>query len=151
MSSETARATVAPFSQAGDRSRRRQGYAARLTRLATLELVSYRRRAMLMAGAAGAALLVDLVSKVVAVAAAPQTLLFNVFTDSRLGLGTGAILVVAACSLLACVLPARTVAVGAGVALGGATGNLASRYLWADRGGSPDFIQIGRASCRERV
>src|SRR5438876_10839795 len=99
-----------------------------------------------MAAAACAALLVDFVSKSVAVAVAPQPLLFNVSTHSRFGLGGSTIVVVAACSLLACVLPARVVAIGAGVALGGALGNLGSRYWWADRGGSPDFIPFSDGS-----
>ena len=56
------------------------------------------------------------------------------------------ILVAAATSLLACVVPARIVAVGAGVALGGGLGNLTSRYWWDARGGSPDFIPFGDGS-----
>jgi lipoprotein signal peptidase len=95
-----------------------------------------------MAGAALAALVLDFLTKTIAVAAAPRTLLFHVSSLEPFGLGASLILVAAATSLMACVLPTRVVAVGSGVALGGGLGNLASRYWWNDRGGSPDFIRL---------
>jgi hypothetical protein len=96
-----------------------------------------------MAGATGLAALIDFLSKELAVAVEPDALLFNVlgtFTSAPASL----VLVPAACSFLACVLPARAAAVGAGLALGGALGNLASRPRWWDtHGGTPDFIPFG--------
>lgn len=124
----------------------RGDYAESVERLTTLELVSYPRRATFMATAACLALLADFVSKTVVVAIGPQTLLFNVNTHSFFGQGARTILVPIACSLLACVLPPRVVTLGAGVALGGALGNLASRYWWAGRGGAPDFIPFSDGS-----
>jgi hypothetical protein len=115
-------------------------------RFATLELPGWPRRAVLMAAVACVALAADLGSKAVAVAVAPHTLLFNVSQHSPFGLGESLIVVLAALSLTACVLPARAVALGAGLALGGALGNLASRRLWAGRGGSPDFIPFADGS-----
>jgi hypothetical protein len=115
-------------------------------RFPTLELDGYGRRAAIMATTAPIAMLVDFGSKSVAVALGPRTLLFNVSTHSPAGLGEGLIVVLAACSLLACVLPVRVVALGAGVALGGALGNLMSRHLWATAGGSPDFIPFADGS-----
>jgi len=111
-------------------------------RLATLELDRYPRRALVMAAAAVAALTFDVATKAVAVAIEPETLIFNPVHRSFAGLETGLIAVVAACSLLACVLPARVVALGAGAAFGGAVGNLASRHVWEASGGTPDFIRF---------
>jgi hypothetical protein len=99
-----------------------------------------------MATAAVGALVVDFVSKAVVVAVQPSGLLFNVSMRSPLGLGESLIFVFAACSLLACVLPSRVVALGAGVAFGGALGNLTSRHWWGARGGSPDFIRFADGS-----
>ena len=99
-----------------------------------------------MAAAALAAFAVDFVSKEVAVALEPASLLFHVSDRSPFGLGSSLILVAALTSLLACVVPARLVVVGAGVALGGAVGNLVSRHWWGARGGSPDFIRFGDGS-----
>ena len=99
-----------------------------------------------MAVAALGALAVDFASKKVAVAVDPQTLLFNVSERDVFGLGTGAILLAGLCSVLMCVLPLRLIAVGAGIALGGALGNLASRYWWEHQGGSPDFIPFADGS-----
>jgi hypothetical protein len=111
-----------------------------MNRVPTLQLLHYPRRVALMVAAAGAAAIVDFVSKEIVVAVEPDALLFNVlgtFTTAPASL----VLVPAACSFLACVLPARTVALGAGLALGGALGNLASRPRWWDsHGGTPDFI-----------
>lgn len=117
-----------------------------MDRFATLELRAYPRRAFVMAAAALAAVLVDFVSKAVAVALQPDTLLFHVSGRTPFGLGASLIVVVAACALLACVLPARVVALGAGVALGGALGNLTSRHWWGMHGGSPDFIPFADGS-----
>jgi signal peptidase II len=114
--------------------------------LATLELGAYRQRVNLMAAAALVAIVVDFFSKTTAIALMPDGLLFNVSTSAPLDLGSSLILVAGLSSLLACVLPTRAVAIGAGVALGGAVGNLTSRYLWADQGGSPDFIPFGDGS-----
>ncbi len=99
-----------------------------------------------MAAAAFAALSVDFVTKEIAVALEPASLLFNVSERTPFGLEGTLILVAASTSLLACVVPARIVAVGAGVALGGGLGNLTSRYWWDARGGSPDFIPFGDGS-----
>ena len=110
--------------------------------LETLKLERFPYRAFLMASAALAAFALDFVTKTIAVAVAPSTLLFNVSNLSPFGLGGSLILVAAATSLMACVLPPRAVAVGAGVALGGGLGNLVSRNWWSERGGSPDFIRL---------
>jgi hypothetical protein len=110
--------------------------------LETLELDRFPNRAVVMAIAALAAFVVDFVTKEVAVAIEPGSLRFHVSDLEPFGLGASLILVVAATSLLACVLPARLVAVGAGVALGGGLGNLVSRHWWSVRGGSPDFIPL---------
>jgi hypothetical protein len=115
-------------------------------RFPTLELDAYRWRVSLMTLAASSALMVDLVSKNVAVAMHPDTLLFNVSDRMPFGLGSEVILVAAASSLLACVLPVRMIAVGAGLALGGSLGNLTSRHWWGDLGGSPDFIPFADGS-----
>jgi hypothetical protein len=115
-------------------------------RFPTLELVTYPRRAVVMAAAAGLALSVDFMSKTVAVAVWPPSLLFNISTHTPFGMGERLIVVLAACSLLACVLPSRVVGIGAGLALGGAIGNLVSRYAWSGLGGSPDFIPFGDGS-----
>jgi hypothetical protein len=117
-----------------------------VSRFATLELERFPSRALLMAIAALAALAVDFTTKELAVALDPSTLLFNVSDRAPFGLGATLILVAAATSLLACVVPARIVAVGAGIALGGGLGNLTSRYWWNARGGSPDFIPFGDGS-----
>ena len=117
-----------------------------MNRVATLELADYPRRAALMAGVALAALVTDFVSKEIAVALEPDALLFHVSERTVFGLGTSLILVAAATSLLACVLPSRVVALGAGVALGGALGNLTSRTWWSAYGGSPDFIPFADGS-----
>jgi lipoprotein signal peptidase len=99
-----------------------------------------------MAVVALGALAVDFASKKVAVAVDPQTLLFNVSDRDVFGLGSGAILLTGLASLLMCLLPLRLIALGAGIALGGALGNLASRYWWEHRGGSPDFIPFADGS-----
>ena len=117
-----------------------------MSRFATLDLPGFPSRASLMATAAVMALVVDFVSKEIVVALDPQTLLFHVSDRDVYGLGTGAILVAALSSLLVCVLPLRVIAVGAGVALGGAVGNLTSRHWWGQRGGSPDFIPFADGS-----
>jgi hypothetical protein len=106
-------------------------------RFETLELAGYPRRVLLMAAAALAVLAVDLASKVVAVAVGPHTLLFNVSHRSPLGLGQSAIVVFVAISLAACVIPSRTVALGAGIALGAALGNLTSRQSGPAAAGAP--------------
>ena len=121
-------------------------YAQRVSRFATLELWGFPHRAVVMAAAGLAALAVDFVTKRAAVALEPDSLLFHVSDRAPFGLGAGLILVTASSSLLACVVPARLVAVGAGVALGGAVGNLVSRHWWSARGGSPDFIPFGDGS-----
>jgi len=115
-------------------------------RFETLELAAYPRRVLLMVGATLLVLAIDLASKVVVVAVHPHTLLFNVSQRSPFGLGESLIVVFVAMSLLACVLPSRAVALGAGIALGAALGNLTSRHVWAGRGGSPDFIPFGDGS-----
>jgi hypothetical protein len=117
-----------------------------VSRFATLDLPGFPYRASLMAAVAVTALAVDFVSKEIVVALDLQTLLFNVSDRNVFGLGASAILVAAASSLLMCVLPLRVVAVGAGVALGGALGNLTSRHWWEQRGGSPDFIPFADGS-----
>jgi lipoprotein signal peptidase len=117
-----------------------------MNRFATLELDAYPRRATLMAAAAAIALLIDLVSKHVAVALEPSTLLFSVSSRTPFGLESGVIFVAAASSLVACIVPARIVVVGAGVALGGALANLTSRHVWRMEGGTPDFIRFGDGS-----
>ena len=99
-----------------------------------------------MAAAASAAFAADFVTKEVAVALEPRTLLFHESEMAPFGLGMSLILVAAATSVLACVVPARLIAVGAGVALGGALGNLTSRHWWSARGGSPDFIPFSDGS-----
>ena len=110
-------------------------------RLATLELDDFPQRLSVMILAAFCALFVDVVSKTVAVEVWPDALLFNVSDRMPFGLAAG-ILLAAASSVLACVLPVRLVAVGAGLALGGSVGNLASRHWWGELGGSPDFIRF---------
>jgi lipoprotein signal peptidase len=117
-----------------------------VSHLETLELRRFPNRALLMAAAALAAFSVDFVTKNLAVALEPDSLLFHVSDSAPFGLGSSLILVAAATSLLACVVPARLVALGAGVALGGGVGNLASRRWWSERGGSPDFIRFGDGS-----
>jgi hypothetical protein len=99
-----------------------------------------------MAAAALAALAVDFTTKSVAVALEAEPLIFHVSDRAPFGLGGSLILVAASTSLLACVVPARLVAIGAGVALGGALGNLASREWWSERGGSPNFIRFADGS-----
>ncbi len=118
-----------------------------MSRLATLELERFPSRVVVMVVATLGAFGVDFVSKEIAVALEPDSLLFHISERApSFGLGAGLILVAAATSLLACVVPARVVAVGAGLALGGALGNLVSRRWWAARGGSPDFIPFGDGS-----
>jgi hypothetical protein len=112
---------------------------------ATLDLDAYGRRVSIMAIATLSAFVIDFAAKTVAVALDPRTLLFNVSTHAPLGFRTSLVLVIAG-SLAACVLPTRLVAIGAGVALGGALGNVASRHLWAEQGGSPDFIPFADGS-----
>ena len=114
--------------------------------LETLELERFPERALVMAAAAFAAFLVDFVSKELAVALEPDTLLFHVSDRDPFGLGAALIVVVGAMSLLACVVPSRIVAIGAGAALGGALGNRMSREWWSSHGGSPDFIRFGDGS-----
>jgi hypothetical protein len=117
-----------------------------MTRLATLALDEFPQRVSLMVLAAISALFVDFVSKTVAVAVWPDALLFNVSDRALFGPGAGVIVISALSSLLACVLPVRLVAVGAGLALGGSAGNLASRHWWGELGGSPDFIRFADGS-----
>jgi hypothetical protein len=117
-----------------------------VSRFATLDLPGFPYRASLMAAAAVMALAVDFVSKEIVVALDPGTLLFNVSDRDVYGLGTAAILVAASSSLLVCLLPMRVIAIGGGVALGGALGNLTSRHWWEQRGGSPDFIPFADGS-----
>jgi hypothetical protein len=117
-----------------------------VSRLATLDLSGFPYRAYLMASVAVAALAVDFVSKEIVVALDPHTLLFNISDRDAFGLGASAIVIAAASSLLMCVLPLRVIAIGAGVALGGALGNLTSRHWWEQRGGSPDFIPFADGS-----
>jgi lipoprotein signal peptidase len=114
--------------------------------LTTLELRTYHRRAALMLLAASAAVAVDFWTKHLAVALAPDALRFHISPLAHVGLGELLILVLVATSLVACVLPFRLVAVGAGVALGGALGNLLSRRWWEAYGGSPDFIRFADGS-----
>jgi hypothetical protein len=113
-----------------------------VSRFASFELDRYPRRTIVMVTAAFAAFALDVSSKVVVVAVEPDTLVFNGTHRTFAGLSTGLIAVVAACSLLACVLPARVVAIGAGVAFGGSTANLLSRHFWDGSGGTPDFIRF---------
>ena len=116
-----------------------------MDRLATLELADFPQRVSVMVLAAFSAVFVDLVSKTIVVELWPDVLLFNVSDRMPFGLAAG-ILLAAACSVLACVLPVRLVAVGAGLALGGAVGNLSSRHWWGELGGSPDFIRFSDGS-----
>ena len=111
------------------------------SRFATLELDAFPQRLSVMVLAAFSALFVDLVSKTVVVELWPDALLFNVSDRMPFGLAAG-IVIAFASSVLACVLPVRLVAVGAGLALGGSIGNLASRHHWGELGGSPDFIRF---------
>jgi hypothetical protein len=117
-----------------------------VSRFATLDLPGFPYRASLMAAAAVVALAVDFASKEIVVALEPRTLLFHVSERDAFGLGASAILLAGLCSLVMCVLPLRLIAIGAGIALGGALGNLASRYWWEHRGGSPDFIPFADGS-----
>lgn len=117
-----------------------------MSRFATLDLPGFPHRASLMVSAALLALAVDLASKKVVVALEPDTLLFNVSDREAFGLGAGAIVLAGLSSVLLCVLPLRVIALGAGVALGGAVGNLTSRYWWEQRGGTPDFIPFADGS-----
>ncbi len=117
-----------------------------MSRFATLELERFPNRALVMAAAACFTFALDFATKEVVVALEPASLLFNVSDRAPFGLGWTLIVVAASTSLLACVVPARIVALGAGVALGGALGNLTSRYWWDARGGSPDFIPFGDGS-----
>ena len=104
-----------------------RSYPRRVTRFETLELERFPRRALFMAAAALAAFSVDFVSKHIAVSLEPDTLLFHVSDRDPFGVGAALILVVATMSLLASVVPARIVVLGAGAALGGAVGNLIDR------------------------
>ena len=117
-----------------------------MTRFETLELERFPKRALVMAAAALAAFSVDFLSKHIAVSLEPDTLLFHMSDRDPFGVGAALILVVATMSVLASVVPARTVVLGAGGALGGAVGNLVSREWWSARGGSPDFIRFGDGS-----
>ena len=117
-----------------------------MSRFETLELERFPQRAVVMAVAALVAFAVDFVTKEIAVAVEPDSLLFHVSDLEPFGLGATLIFVAASTSLLACVVPARLVAVGAGVALGGGIGNLTSRHWWSARGGSPDFIPFSDGS-----
>src|SRR5215210_6775017 len=101
-----------------------------MDRLATLELDAFPRRVTLMAVAAFAVLLVDVITKTVVVELDPNGLLFHVSGREPFGLGASLILVAAAGSVLACVLPVSAVAVAAGLAFGGA----------------PDFIRFADGS-----
>lgn len=112
----------------------------------TLELRRFPHRALMMVAAGFAAFAVDFVAKEIAVALEPHTLLFHVSDFTPFGLGASLILLAATTSLLACVVPVRLVMIGAGVALGGALGNLVSRHRWSVRGGSPDFIPLADGS-----
>ena len=112
----------------------------------TLKLQRFPHRAMMMVAAGLAAFSVDFVVKEIAVALEPRTLIFHVSELTPFGLGASLIFVAAATSLLACVVPVRLVAIGAGVALGGGLGNLASRHWWSVRGGTPDFIPLADGS-----
>jgi lipoprotein signal peptidase len=122
------------------------GYRGGVERFPTLELAWYPRRVLLMALASLVVLVVDLASKAAVVALEPSALLFNVSQRSPFGLGDDLIVVLVGISLAACVLPTRAVALGAGLALGGALGNVTSRHWWASRGGSPDFIPFADGS-----
>ncbi|HZG35217.1 MAG TPA: signal peptidase II [Gaiellaceae bacterium] len=117
-----------------------------MQRLPTLDLPGVPSRVVLMVLAAALALTVDWTTKHVVVWLEPGTLLFHVSERASSGLGNGLILVAAGGSLLACVLPLRAVAAGAGLALGGALGNLTSRHWWGSLGGSPDFIPFADGS-----
>ena len=117
-----------------------------MSRFATLDLPGFPYRAALMGSAAVLALAIDFVSKEIVVALDPHTLLFNVSDRDAFGLGAGAILLAASSSLLVCLLPLRVIAIGGGVALGGALGNLTSRHWWEHHGGSPDFIPFADGS-----
>jgi lipoprotein signal peptidase len=117
-----------------------------VSRFATLELERFPQRVWLMVLAALSALLLDIVSKTIAVEIWPDALLFNVSDRSLFGLGAGVIVIAGLSSVLACVLPVRLVAVGAGLALGGSLGNLTSRHRWSELGGSPDFIRFSDGS-----
>src|SRR5689334_10160094 len=117
-----------------------------LERFVTFDLPSYPRRASVLLAATLLAVCSDFAAKSVAVGLSPSTLLFHTSTHSAFAHSAMWILILGGCSLLACVLPSRVIAIGAGVALGGAIGNLASRYLWASQGGSPDFIPFGDGS-----
>ena len=111
------------------------------------ELERFRARASLMLLAAGGAALIDFASKEIAVAVAPAAVYFNPFQDPIWAGERVLFAAVVACSFLACVFPARLVAVGAGAAFGGAVGNLASRIRWwPEFGGTPDFIPMGANS-----
>ena len=125
---------------------RARSYPRRVARFETLELERFPRRALVMAAAALAAFAVDFVSKHVMVSLEPDTLLFHVSDRDPFGVGAALILVVAITSLLASVVPAWAVVLGAGAALGGAVGNLVSREWWSARGGSPDFIRFSDGS-----
>jgi hypothetical protein len=116
-----------------------------MTRLATLELEDFPQRVAVMALATVSVVFVDLVTKTAAVAVWPDALLFNVSDRAPFGPAAG-VIAVALSSLLACVLPVRLVAVGAGLALGGSLGNLTSRHWWSELGGSPDFIRFADGS-----
>jgi Signal peptidase (SPase) II len=122
------------------------GTLAVMSRLSTLDLPGFPYRASLMAIAAVVALAIDFVSKEIVVALQLNTLLFHVSDRDVFGLGASAILLAASSSLLVCVLPLRVTSLGAGVALGGALGNLTSRHWWDERGGSPDFIPFADGS-----
>ncbi len=117
-----------------------------MSRFATLDLPGVPHRVSLMAAAAFVALFVDFVSKELVVALQLETLLYHVSDRDAFGLGTSAILLAGLGSLLMCVLPLRVIALGAGVALGGALGNLTSRHWWGAHGGSPDFIPFADGS-----
>jgi lipoprotein signal peptidase len=117
-----------------------------MQRLASFDLPGLPARVVLMALAALVVLCIDWVTKHVAVSLQPATLVYHVSERGWAQFGSPVILVAAACSLLACVLPLRVVAVGAGAALGGALGNLTSRHWWSSLGGSPDFIPFADGS-----
>ena len=117
-----------------------------MERLPSFDLPALPARVQLMALAAVAVLCLDWVTKHVVVSLQPATLVHHVTDQGWAQYGNEVILVAAACSLLACVLPLRVVAIGAGVALGGALGNLTSRYRWDSLGGSPDFIPFADGS-----
>ena len=116
-----------------------------MDRLATLELDRFPQRVTLMMAASLSILFADFVSKTIAVELWPSTLLFNVSDRAPFGVA-GGLALIAASSVLACMLPVRLVAVGAGLGLGGSLGNLASRRWWEDFGGAPDFIRFADGS-----